>query len=68
MQLPNVVHPKNILINGFTLQIVAYCAMTDEQALKAAMIFCRNHKLKNSQKKGVIRVATMFDEHSVKTL
>lgn len=65
MQLPNVIHPKLIKVGEYTLQIVAYCPMTDAQALKAALHFLRMNKLKKSAKKGVIRALTTFDERSV---
>lgn len=65
MELPNIVHPKIVNINGYLLQIVAYCTLTDEQALRAAIHYVRNHKLKKSQKKGVLQVITMWDKDSV---
>ncbi len=65
MELPNVIHPKIVNINGYRLQIVSYCALTDEQALKAAIHYVRNHKLKKSQKKVILQVITMLDKDSV---
>jgi hypothetical protein len=65
MNLPNIVHPKIVIINGFRLEIVAYCSLTDDQAMKVAVHFVRNNKLKKSQQKGVLRVLTQWDESSV---
>jgi len=68
MELPNIIHPNIIPINGYRLQIVAYCPLTDDQALKAASLFLRNTKLKKSQKKGILQVLTLWDKDSVKLL
>ena len=31
--LPNIVHPKKFLINGYTIQVASYMALTDQQAV-----------------------------------
>ena len=69
MPLPNVVHPKLVNVNGHRLQVVAYVAMTDAQALKAALHFCRSHKLpKTANPKKVLRILTLFDGDSLALL
>lgn len=66
MQLPNVVHPTIFTVNGHKLQVVAYCAMTDAQALKATLHAVRSHKLpKKPNPKAVIRLVTLFDQESL---
>lgn len=64
VQLPNIVHPKIFTVNGFRIQVVAYCSLTDDQALKAAMVFVRDTKLKQSQKKSVIQALMNLDKGS----
>ncbi len=52
MQLPNIIHPKKFLINGYTLQVASYMALTDAQAAKIAMHSFRSRKwLKKDLKK-----------------
>ncbi len=58
MQMPSVVHPKNVELNGYTFQIVSYCQLTDGQALHAVIGFCRTHKLKKKDKGKLIQVIT----------
>lgn len=67
MLMPNVVHPKNIKFNGFTYQIVAYCKMTDDQALKALIHFLQNRKNrpKKADQKNLIKVLIALDEDSL---
>lgn len=66
MELPNVVHPKIVTINGHKVQVVAYCVMTDSQAVAAAAHFFRTHKLpRKPDPKKVIRVLTLFDQDSL---
>jgi hypothetical protein len=62
--LPNVVHPKLVKVYGYTLRIVSFCKLTDEQALNAGILFVRTHKLKKSDRKKTLRVLTTFDERS----
>lgn len=68
MELPSVVHPKLIKVNGFTFRVVSYCQLTDEQALKAAIHFCHTHKLRKSLQKGIIEIKTLFDKDSINLL
>jgi hypothetical protein len=65
MNFPSVAHPKLVKLGDYTFQVVAFCSMTDEQALKAAMLFCRTHKLKKEDKKGIIKIITTYDENSI---
>lgn len=65
MELPKVVHPNIFTVNDFPIQIVSYCQLTDAQARKAAIHFVRNHKLKASLKKKVLKVLVNLDKDSV---
>lgn len=52
MKLPNIVHPKQFLINGYTIQVASYMVLTDAQAAKIAMHGFRSRKwLKKDLKK-----------------
>ena len=52
MELPSVVHPKKIAINGFKFQVVSFSKLSDNQAFNAAMHFYNSHHhLKNRKKK-----------------
>ncbi len=64
MQMPNVVHPRNVVVNGFTFQVVSYSVLTDQQALSVAVHFVRNHKLLKKHKKMVIQIVTTLDQES----
>lgn len=68
MQLPNVVHPKKVRVNGHVIEVVAYCAMTDSQAVKAALHFCRTHKMPKPNPAKVLRALTQFDQASIALL
>lgn len=64
MQLPSVVHPKKFSINGMLFEVVAYTALTDDQAAKAAMFFFKSRKFLKKDQGKVFRVLTQFDENS----
>lgn len=51
MQMPNVVHPKTVTINGLQIQVVTYFALTDAQAVKIAAMHLRNLRRPPSKKK-----------------
>lgn len=52
VKLPNIIHPKKFLINGYTIRVAAYMALTDAQAVKIAMHSFRSRKwLKKDLKK-----------------
>ena len=52
MELPNIIHPKKFLINGYIFQVAAYMVLTDAQAQKIAMHGFRSRKwLKKDLKK-----------------
>ena len=52
MQLPNIIHPKKFVINGYTFQVASYITLTDSQAAKIAMHGYRSRKwLKKDLKK-----------------
>ena len=66
MELPSVVHPKLVTINGHRVQVVAYCVMSDSQALAAAAHYFRTHRLpKKRDPSKVLRILTLFDRDSV---
>ena len=64
MQMPNVVHPRNITVNGFTFQVVSYSPLTDQQALNVAVHFVRTHKLLKKHQKKIIQIVTTLDQES----
>jgi hypothetical protein len=52
MELPDIIHPKSFLINGYAIRVAAYMALTDQQAAKIAMHCYRSRKwLKKDLKK-----------------
>jgi len=42
MQLPNVKHPKPVILNGATFDVCTYIPITDEQAMKIAIFYVRS--------------------------
>lgn len=65
MDLPNVLHPKQVSVNGHVFEVVAFCALTDEQALRVALHYVRDHRMPKRPQKKVIRIVTQFDQDSV---
>lgn len=65
MKMPSVVHPTTFLINGIKIRVVAYCALTDAQAGKLAMLHCRSRKFTKKDQKVVHTVITQIDKDSV---
>ena len=52
MKLPDIIHPKTFVINGYTLRVATYIPVTDQQAAKIAMHAFRARKwLKKDLKK-----------------
>ncbi len=52
MKLPDILHPKKFIVNGYTIQVASYMALTDAQAAKIAMHCYRSRKwLKKDLKK-----------------
>lgn len=52
MKLPDIIHPKSFLINGYTIRVMSYMTLTDQQAAKIAMHCYRSRKwLKKDLKK-----------------
>jgi len=71
MEMPPVVHPKKIDIDGFIFEVTAYVSLTDQQAGKIANAHYRNMKPKPKKKdrgKFVYRVVSLVDERSVEFL
>lgn len=62
MNLPDVVHPKLVNIGGYKFRIISFSPLTDDQALKVALLYCRSHRLTQKQKKKVLEIHTTFDE------
>ena len=72
MEMPNVVHPKVFKIDGRYFQVVAFCKMSDAQALKALAYSLQGGKYKKLKSRGSlgnpIRVVTIHDESSLALL
>ncbi len=71
MEMPSVVHPKKIDIDGFVFEVTTYVSLTDEQALAVALMHYRNMKPRPKKKdrgKAIYRVISPVDENSVKFL
>ena len=68
MQLPDIIHPKKFLINGYTIQVVAYMALTDTQAAKIAMHSFRSRKWLKKDLKKVHRQMWAGDQDSLALL
>jgi len=65
MELPSVVHPRTFRINGHLVQVVAYCTLTEPQAMKAAVIAARSLKLpKKAHPSMVYRALTLYTEET----
>ena len=64
MKLPNVVHPTKFETNGVFLEVVSYSSLTDDQARKIAIMFCRSHKILKKDKGKTIQILTQFDKNS----
>jgi len=64
MQLPSVIHPKKVAANGMFFEVVSYTSLTDEQALKVVMLFCRSRKFAKKDQGKLFRVVTHFDQKS----
>ena len=65
---PSVVHPKLIKAGEYTFRVVSYSALTDDQAARVVLFYCRTHKLLKKHRKGVISIVTTFDEESSRLL
>jgi len=57
MQLPNIIHPKKFVINGYTIQVASYMALTDAQAAKIAM---HGYRVRKWLKKDLKKVHTQM--------
>ena len=69
MELPSVVHPRKIDIDGYIFEVVSYAPLTDEQAARVAMMYYqRMKKRKKDRGKVVFRAVTLFDENSSELL
>jgi len=68
LEQPSVIHPKLVKIKGFRFQVVAYCGMTDEQALKFAIHFYRSHAPNEFDRNKVLKVVTTYGQDSLSRL
>lgn len=44
MNLPDVIHPKRFVVNGYTIGVATYFPINDQQAAKIAMHAYRSRK------------------------
>ena len=66
MQLPNVDHPTTFVVRGHKVKVVAFCALSANQAANAARLYCRTHKLpKKVDDSKVYKLVTLYDHHNV---
>jgi len=63
-KLPDIVHPKRFEIGGLIFEIVSYCQLTDDQALKVATHFYRTHKFRKKDRGKLFQVLTTYSESS----
>lgn len=68
MGLRLIVHPKIFKVADYKFEVAAFCKITDEQARKIVLHFYRNSKLKKKDKDKIIRIATVYNEQSIKRL
>ena len=68
MKLPNIVHPKNFTVNGYTIQAASYMALTDQQAATIAMHCYKSRKWLKKDLKRVHRQMWLGDQDSLAML
>ncbi len=66
MEMPSVIHPRLIKIGGFTFQVVAYCNLSDQQALNVALFYSRTYKTKKKDRGKIIQIVTHLDKDSAR--
>jgi hypothetical protein len=64
MNTPSVVHPKRFNVDGYIFEVVAYCKLSDKQAMNVVVHHCRTHKLKKNDKGKLCQIYTLLDEDS----
>jgi hypothetical protein len=64
MQMPSVVHPRNIDVGGVVFQVVSYSPLTDQQAKNVVRYYLTTHKVRKKDKGKLIQVITMLDQES----
>lgn len=64
MELPNVVHPTKFRIGRNLFEVVAYTALTDDQAAAAAMHFYRSQAAARRGRDQLFRVLLTVDQSS----
>lgn len=63
MEIPSVVHPIKINIEGHIFEVVTYAAVTDDEAVKIAQAFYRTRRFnKKGRGKIINRVNWLGDE------
>jgi hypothetical protein len=65
MRFPDVVHPKRIYSHGCVFEVVAYCKLTDQQALKVIRHYVRTHRITMKGHGKLIQIVTVIDRDSV---
>jgi len=68
MKFPDVVHPRRIHSQGCVFEVVAYCKLTDRQALKIVRQHLLTHKVRAKDRGKVVKLVTTFDRDSAALL
>lgn len=61
MEMPNVIHPKRIKIDGFIYEVVSYGPLTDERAVALAKLSHRLNRPKKRRPGTVYQVVSSAD-------
>jgi len=63
-----ITHPKLVKIKNYTFSVSVHCTLSDEEAYKVAVNFCRTHKLTKKHQKGTIHIKASFDRDNIAIL
>jgi hypothetical protein len=66
--IPSVLHPVRFAVAGIQFEVVTAEPVSDEQAAKIVMHFCKGRKFKKADQGKLIRVVTLFDRESASLL
>ena len=64
MQMPSMIHPNKINVEGTFFEVVSYASLTDQQALTVVRQYLRGGGLKKKDKGKTIRVFTRLVDQS----
>jgi hypothetical protein len=64
VQLPNVIHPRVIDVNGVLFRVASYSPLTDIQAANVVRHFLSGYKLRKKDKGKTITIHTVLDQES----